>query len=90
VFTYFYAGSEYLAPVLMGLALWLSRSVPRWLAVLFVIGVEIASSQGSSGIIVILWMLPFAAALILLAARIWQAAALPASEPQKELAGMPV
>jgi hypothetical protein len=28
----------YLAPILMGIALWRSRSVPRWLAVLFVAG----------------------------------------------------
>ena len=30
------------APVLMGFALWRSRSVPRWLAVLFLISLEVA------------------------------------------------
>jgi hypothetical protein len=38
---------------------------------------------------VILYMLPFAAAMILLAVRIWQAAALPASRPQPEPAAAP-
>jgi hypothetical protein len=32
---YVYFGCEYLAPVVMGFALWRSRRVPRWLAVLF-------------------------------------------------------
>jgi len=35
-------------------------------------------------------MLPFAAAMVLLAARIWPAAALPASQPHLEPAGLPV
>jgi len=30
-----YFVSEYAAPVVMGFALWRSRAVPRWLAVLF-------------------------------------------------------
>jgi len=67
--------SEYAAPVLMGFALWRSRSVPRWLAVLFTAGLEIAETQGSGGPKVVLFMLPFAVAMVLLAARIWQAAA---------------
>jgi hypothetical protein len=67
-------------PVLMGLALWRSRSVPRWLAVLFFAGLEVAQQASSAGPVVIVYMLPFAAAMILLAARIWQAAgAAPAS-----------
>lgn len=65
-----------------GYALWRSRSVPRWLAVLFFAGLEVAQAQISSGPVVILYMLPFAAAMVLLGARIWQAAALPASQPQ--------
>ena len=76
---YVYFVSEYAAPVLMGIALWRSRSVPRWLAVLFVIGLELAESMGAFGPIVVLFMLPFAVAMVLLAARIWQAAARPAS-----------
>jgi hypothetical protein len=49
VFSYAYFISEYAAPVLMGYALWRSRSVPRWLAALFVIGLYVAESQSSGG-----------------------------------------
>jgi hypothetical protein len=79
VFLYAYFIGIYAAPALMGFALWRSRSVPRWLAVLFFIGLEVAQQQISAGIVVVLYMLPFAAAMFLLAARIWQAAARPAS-----------
>ena len=89
VFIYLYAASEYLAPLLMAIALWRSRSVPRWLAALFFIGLEIAQEMSSMGPIVVLYMLPFATAMVLLAARIWQAAALPASQPQPEPATIP-
>jgi hypothetical protein len=58
--------------------LWRSRNVPRWLAALFFIGLEVAQQMGSMGPVVVLYMLPFAAAMILLAARIWQAATGPA------------
>lgn len=78
VFVYVYLASEYLAPLLMAIALWRSRSVPRWLAVLFFVGLEVAQQMSSMGPIVVLYMLPFAAAMVLLAARIWQAAAVPA------------
>jgi hypothetical protein len=61
----------------MGFALWRSRAVPRWLAVLFTVGLEVAESMGAIGPAVVLYMLPFAAAMILLATRIWQAAAHP-------------
>ena len=44
---------------------------------LFFIGLEVAESMSSMGPIVILYMLPFAAAMAALAARIWQAAAVP-------------
>jgi hypothetical protein len=77
VFTYVYFASEYLAPLLMAIALWRSRTVPRWLAALFFVGLEVAEGMGSYGPIVVLYMLPFAAAMILLAARIWQGAAVP-------------
>jgi hypothetical protein len=40
-FLYAYFIGIFAAPVLMGFALWRSRSVPRWLAVLFVIGLEV-------------------------------------------------
>jgi len=74
VFAYVYFASEYLAPLLMAIALWRSRSVPRWLAVLFFVGLGAAEQMSSMGPIVVLYMLPFAAAMVLLAARIWQAA----------------
>ena len=78
VFVYVYFASEFLAPLLMAIALWRSRSVPRWLAVLFFIGLEVAQQMSAMGPIVVLYMLPFAAAMVLLSARIWQAAAAPA------------
>ena len=90
VFLYAYFIGEYVAPVLMGFALWRSRSVPRWLAALFVIGLYAAEYQSSGGPIVVLHMLPFAVAMVLLAARLWQAVALPASQPQLEPTGVPV
>ena len=78
VVEYVYFASEYAAPVVMGVALWRSRAVPRWLAVLFTAGLEVAESMGAIGPKVVLFMLPFAVAMILLAARIWRAAARPA------------
>ena len=59
----------------MGVALWRSRAVPRWLAALFTAGLEIAESMGAIGPKVVLFMLPFAVAMILLSTRIWRAAA---------------
>jgi Domain of unknown function (DUF4386) len=38
VFVYLYLASELLAPLLMSIALWRSRSIPRWLAALFFAG----------------------------------------------------
>jgi hypothetical protein len=89
-FEYVYFLSIYVAPLLMGVALWRSRAVPRWLAALFFAGLEVAQQQISSGPVVVLYMLPFAAAMVLLAARIWPAASLPASQPYLEPAGIPV
>jgi hypothetical protein len=77
IFMYVYFASEFLAPLLMGMALWRSRTVPRWLAALFFVGLAVAEGMGSFGPIVIVFMLPFAAAMVLLAARIWQGAAVP-------------
>jgi hypothetical protein len=74
-----YFAGEYAAPVVMGFALWRSRAVPRWLAVLFTAGLEVAESMGAIGPIVVLFMLPFAVAMLLLTARIWHAAADPAA-----------
>jgi len=78
LFSVAYFFSEFAAPVVMGFALWRSRCVPRWLAVLFVIGLEVAEAQSSKGPVVVWYMLPFAVAMFLLGARIWQAAARPA------------
>ena len=70
-----YAGAEYIAPILMCIALWRSRCVPRWLALLFVVGTEIAQQVPSAGPVkVVLLMAPFGVALVLLAIRIWQGA----------------
>jgi hypothetical protein len=88
-FSYAYFIGIFAGPALMGVALWRSRSVPRWLAVLFFAGLEVAQQSISAGPVVILYMLPFAAAMVLLAARIWQAAALPASQPQPEPTAVP-
>ena len=78
VVEYVYFLGEYAAPFVMGYALWRSRRVPRWLAVLFTAGLFLAEQQGAIGPKVVLYMLPFAVAMILLAARIWRAAAGPA------------
>jgi hypothetical protein len=75
----FYGFGQVIAPILMGVALWRSRTVPRWLAVLFLVGFEVAQQTPSVGIIeVLLLMTPFAVAMVLLAVRIWQTPALPA------------
>jgi hypothetical protein len=81
---YVYFVSEYTAPVVMGYALWRSRRVPRWLAVLFTAGLLLAESMGAIGPKVVLYMLPFAVAMTLLAARIWRAAARPAPTANPE------
>jgi hypothetical protein len=89
VFAYVYFASEYLAPLLMAIALWRSRAVPRWLAALFLVGLEAAEAMGSYGPVVIVFMLPFAAAMALLAARIWSAApSSPARSRTQEPAGV--
>ena len=81
VFPGVYFVGIFAAPVLMGVALWRSRSVPRWLAVLFVIGLEVAQQVASAGPkLVVVLMLPFAVAMLLLAVRTWRAATQPASQ----------
>ena len=75
LFSYVYLLGIAVAPVLMGFALWRSRCVPRWLAVLFVVGLEVAQQVPSAGpVLVVLFMLPFAVAMMLLAVRAWRAA----------------
>ena len=74
-FTDVYAFSEFVAPIIMGVALWRSGRVPRWLAVLFAAGFELAAQTGSVGVArVVVQMAPFALAMVLLAVRIWRAA----------------
>ena len=81
VFSGAYFIGIFAAPILMGIALWQSRSVPRWLAVLFAVGIEVAQQVSSTGpVLVVVFMLPFAVAMVLLSARMWQAAAQPASQ----------
>ncbi len=66
-FTDVYAFSEYFAPVIMGVALWRSRRVPRWLAVLFSVGFELAEDTTSVGPVkVVLQMALFTLAMVLL------------------------
>jgi hypothetical protein len=74
-FTDVYAFSEFVAPIIMGVALWRSGRVPRWLAVLFALGFQLAEQTGSVGVArVVVQMAPFALAMVLLAVRIWRAA----------------
>ena len=49
-----------------------------------------AAAQSARGPIVIAWMAPWGIAMILLAARIWQAAGQPASTPEPQPAAEPV
>jgi hypothetical protein len=73
-FTDVYAFGEFVAPVIMGIALWRGQSVPRWLAVLFAVGFELAEQTASVGIAkVVVLMAPFAIAMVVLSIRIWQA-----------------
>ena len=51
-----------------------------WLTVLFVVGLEVAQQQSSSGLVAVVLMLPFGLAMVLLSARIWRGAALPAGD----------
>jgi hypothetical protein len=72
-FTDVYAFGEFVAPIVMGVALWRSRTLPRWLAALFAIGFELAEQTASVGIVkVVLLMAPFAVAMVLLSIRLWQ------------------
>jgi hypothetical protein len=90
VFSAVYFAGIVLAPVLMGIALWRSRSVPRWLAVLFVAGLELAQQVPSAGPVrVIALMLPFAVVMVLLGARVWQAAARPSGDVTAAAEEMP-
>jgi hypothetical protein len=84
-FTDIYALGEFLAPVIMGAALWQSRQVPRWLAALFALSFELAEQTASVGLAkVVLQMAPFALAMVLLAVLIWRAADPAAHRPEED------
>jgi hypothetical protein len=65
-----YLGGLALATLLMGLGLWRSEQVPRWLSVLFVVGVLTGAASPPGGIGVVL-SLPFVLAMVLLARVLW-------------------
>jgi hypothetical protein len=75
VFTYVYGFSEFVAPIIMGVALWRSRRASRWLSVLFAAGFELAEQTASVGVArIVVQMAPFAIAMVLLAVPIWREA----------------
>jgi hypothetical protein len=78
IFLDLYAFSEFVAPVIMFVALWRSRIVPRWLSIVFLVGLELAEQTSSAGVgRVIAMMALFAVSMFLLAGRIWRSAAAP-------------
>jgi len=66
-----YLGGLVVATVLTTVALWRSRAVPRWLPILFVLGV-VLGALAPAGIVSIPLQLPITVALIALAIRIWR------------------
>jgi hypothetical protein len=76
-----YLGGLVVATVLTTVALWRSRAVPRWLPVLFVVGVALAA-PAPAGIVSIPLQLPITVALIALAIRIWRTTTPPHGLPQ--------
>jgi hypothetical protein len=66
-----------IAALLMVIALWRSRSVPRWLPVLLGIGLLLGASA-PPGFVSVPLQLPFVVALVILTTRIWQTAVPPA------------
>jgi MFS family permease len=74
-----YLGSLLIATVLAGIALWRSQTVPRWLAILFTVGLLIGATA-PPGIINVVLSIPFAIAMVLLATRIHGANNTPAEQ----------
>jgi len=66
-----YLAGLVVATLLTGIALWRSRAVPRWLSILFVLGVAIAA-PAPAGLLSIPLQLPITVALLALSTRIWQ------------------
>ena len=71
-FTGYFAGIP-VATILTGIALWRSQAVPRWLPVLFAVGLIIAA-LAPPGLLSVPLSLPFVIAMALLARRIWDTA----------------
>ena len=76
-----YLGGLVIATVLTTVALWRRRAVPRWLPVLFVLGV-VLGALAPAGIVSIPLQLPITAALTVLGIRIWRTTAPRDPEPQ--------
>jgi hypothetical protein len=68
-----YLGGVVIATLAIAVALWRARTVPRWLPVLFVIGIALGA-PAPAGLVSIPLQLPIAVALVVLAVRIWRAA----------------
>jgi hypothetical protein len=80
-FGYVYFVGVPVATALMAVALWRSRAVPRWLALLYFVGLEVAFQVTSlRPLVVVVLMAPFAVATVVLAVRIWRTAARPLVE----------
>jgi hypothetical protein len=78
-----YLAGLVIAALLIVIALWRSRRVPRWLPVLFGIGLPIGAAA-PPGIVSVPLQLPVVVAFVTLATCIWQTAALPAPEMHEE------
>ena len=76
-----YLGGLVVATVLTTVALWRSRAVPRWLPVLFVVGVALGA-LAPAGIVSIPLQVPITVALTALAIRIWRTTTPPNGLPQ--------
>jgi hypothetical protein len=82
-FEYVYFVGVPVATALMAFALWRGRAVPRWLALLFLVGLEVAFQVSSLGpLVVVALMAPFAVAMVLLSIRIWRTAGRSAGGPK--------
>jgi hypothetical protein len=66
-----YLGGLVLATLLTAVALWRGRAAPRWLTVLFVLGVALGAAA-PAGIVSVPLQLPIAVALAALSIRIWR------------------
>jgi hypothetical protein len=71
-----YLGGLVLATLLTSAGVWRSRAAPRWLAVLFALGVALGAAA-PAGIVSVPLQLPVTVALIALSIRIWRTTAPP-------------